>query len=202
MRPFFWLTVVVSGLSDACKASSVWLIRTELFARHPASRWEGISMRMQKSPPLISGRAIWKIVMAALGATAALSASTAASGNERMSTWVLRRLSGSTVRQSSPEAATVVFGQGHRLVGTSSCSSFIGDRLTWFAEPGERKGHFVIDPDSPAIWTTIACNDAAAAKIGQSFWTKMDRARRWSIVKRNLVITFADGSTATLDRSP
>ena len=113
--------------------------------------------------------------------------------------WALRKFKNLSVAPSSPEAVTFIFGRGNRLGGAAACSYFIGDRIKWFEGKRPKSGFFLVDRNKDLIWTTIACRNAAASKIGGEFWTEMEHSKTWSISKRTLIIRFNDGTLAMLE---
>lgn len=139
-----------------------------------------------------------------IGATIAvclsiLSMPSLAWASDPIGVWALRKFKGASVTPSSPETATLIFGRRNLLGGTAACSSFIGERLKWFKQNGKSSGYIRIDRNQNLIWTAIACNDTAAAKIGSDFWGEMDHSKRWTIIGRTLVVTFEDGTSARFE---
>lgn len=118
-------------------------------------------------------------------------------GSVTASVWALRSLQDRTVPRSRHEAVTLRLSPDHGITGTASCNDVGGKELTWAALT-DTEGTFVRDPGQPTIMTVVGCNDVAATETAGRFWKLMTSARGWSIDRGDLVIRFADDTTALL----
>lgn len=128
-------------------------------------------------------------------------------------TWVLSRIKGRPVPVGVKDAATLRFTADHRIEGTSSCNrvsspeswwnilgyefhwGWLTPEYRWSVDSSGAAGGF--EPARLAI-TAAGCGEGQVVQSGDAFWTAMQRARRWAIHNRNLVIAFADGGNAIL----
>lgn len=112
--------------------------------------------------------------------------------------WGLRQFDGMRVASGPLEPATIRFYANNAIGGTAACNAVGGQELTWTAEPSGRTGAFGRNERSATITTAVGCSDPEAAALGDRFWSRMLKARRWTTSALTLHITFADGSKAVL----